>query len=40
MEAFDLIYVEQPVHGVARMAEVARAIDFAVMADESAWNFA
>jgi len=29
MEAFDLIYVEQPVHGVARMAEVARAIDFA-----------
>jgi muconate cycloisomerase len=38
MEAFDLIYAEQPVHGVARMAEVARAIDTPVMADESAWN--
>jgi muconate cycloisomerase len=38
MEAFDLIYVEQPVHGVERMAEVARAIDSPVMADESAWN--
>jgi len=38
MEAFDLIYVEQPVHGIARMAEVARAIDTPVMADESAWN--
>jgi muconate cycloisomerase len=38
MEAFDLIYAEQPVHGVERMAEVARAIDTPVMADESAWN--
>ena len=38
MEAFDLIYAEQPVHGIARMAEVARAIDTPVMADESAWN--
>ncbi len=38
MEAFDLIYVEQPVHGIARMAEVARTIDTPVMADESAWN--
>ena len=38
MEAFDLLYVEQPVHGVARIAEVARAIDTPVMADESAWN--
>jgi muconate cycloisomerase len=38
MEAYDLIYVEQPVHGTARMAEVARAIDTPVMADESAWN--
>ena len=38
MEAFDLIYAEQPVHGTERMAEVARAIDTPVMADESAWN--
>jgi muconate cycloisomerase len=38
MEAFDIIYAEQPVHGIARVAEVARAIDTPVMADESAWN--
>jgi muconate cycloisomerase len=38
MEAFDIIYAEQPVAGVARVAEVARAIDTPVMADESAWN--
>jgi muconate cycloisomerase len=38
MEAFELIYFEQPVEGVARLAEVARAIDAPVMADESAWN--
>ncbi len=38
MEAFELIYAEQPVAGIARMAEVARAIDTPVMADESAWN--
>jgi muconate cycloisomerase len=38
MEAFDLIYFEQPVEGIARLAEVARAIDVPVMADESAWN--
>jgi muconate cycloisomerase len=38
MEEFDLIYAEQPVHGIARVAEVARAIDTPVMADESAWN--
>ena len=38
MEAFELIYAEQPVHGIARVAEVARAIDTPVMADESAWN--
>ena len=38
MEAFDLAYAEQPVHGIARLAEVARAIDTPVMADESAWN--
>jgi len=38
MERFDLIYFEQPVEGIARLAEVARAIDAPVMADESAWN--
>jgi muconate cycloisomerase len=31
-------YFEQPVHGIDRVAEVARAIDAPVMADESAWN--
>jgi muconate cycloisomerase len=38
MEAFDIIYAEQPVAGIARVAEVARAVDTPVMADESAWN--
>jgi muconate cycloisomerase len=38
MEQYGLKYAEQPVMGIARMAEVARAIDTPVMADESAWN--
>jgi muconate cycloisomerase len=38
MERFELIYFEQPVEGIERLAEVARAIDAPVMADESAWN--
>src|SRR5580692_6563786 len=38
MERFDLIYFEQPVEGIERLARVARAIDVPVMADESAWN--
>src|SRR5258708_10998591 len=38
MERFDLIYFEQPVEGIERLAQVARAIDAPVMADESAWN--
>src|SRR5690349_25132967 len=38
MEQYELKYAEQPVMGIARMAEVARAIDAPVMADESAWN--
>jgi muconate cycloisomerase len=38
MERFELSYFEQPVEGIARLAEVARAIDLPVMADESAWN--
>jgi muconate cycloisomerase len=33
-----LRYVEQPVMGIERLAQVARAIDIPVMADESAWN--
>jgi muconate cycloisomerase len=33
-----LAYVEQPVMGIERLAEVARAIDVPVMADESAWT--
>jgi muconate cycloisomerase len=38
MERSELIYFEQPVEGIERLAEVARAIDAPVMADESAWN--
>src|SRR6266852_7424979 len=38
MERSNLIYFEQPVEGIERLAEVARAIDAPVMADESAWN--
>ena len=38
MEQYDLKYAEQPVMGIERMAEVARAIDTPVMADELAWN--
>ena len=38
MEPFGIKYFEQPVMGIERIAEVARAIDTPVMADESAWN--
>lgn len=38
MEPHGLKYAEQPVEGIARLAEVARAIETPVMADESAWN--
>jgi muconate cycloisomerase len=38
METYGLKYAEQPVMGIERIAEVARAIDTPVMADESAWN--
>src|SRR5690606_23283501 len=31
-------YVEQPVMGIDRIAEVAKRIPMPVMADESAWN--
>jgi muconate cycloisomerase len=38
MEPCGLLYAEQPVEGLAAMAEVARALDTPVMADESAWS--
>ncbi len=38
MEKERLIYVEQPVVGVERIAQVARVVDTPIMADESAWN--
>lgn len=38
MESANLIYFEQPVEGIERLADVARAVDAPVMADESAWN--
>lgn len=38
IEKYRLKYVEQPVMGIERLAQVARAIDIPVMADESAWN--
>ena len=38
MEAFDLLYMEQPVEGIDRMAEVAKRVDTPIMADESAWT--
>ena len=38
MEPYRIKYFEQPVMGIERIAEVARAIDAPVMADESAWN--
>lgn len=38
IEDCNLLYVEQPVMGIERIARVAVAIDAPVMADESAWN--
>lgn len=38
MEKYRLKYAEQPCMGIERIAEVARALDTPVMADESAWN--
>lgn len=38
MEPFRLKYAEQPVMGIERIAQVARAVGVPVMADESAWN--
>jgi len=38
MDEVRLKYVEQPVMGIERVAQVAKRIDVPVMADESAWN--
>ena len=38
MAEYDLLYMEQPVEGIERMAQVARRVDTPVMADESAWT--
>jgi muconate cycloisomerase len=38
MAEYDLFYMEQPVEGIDRMAEVARRVDTPIMADESAWT--
>ena len=38
MEAYDLLYMEQPVEGIDQMAEVAKRVDTPIMADESAWT--
>lgn len=38
MEAHDIAYMEQPVADVEDMAEVARAVDVPIMADEGAWT--
>src|SRR5262245_33138488 len=38
MEEYNLLYMEQPVEGIDRMAEVAQRVDTPIMADESAWT--
>jgi muconate cycloisomerase len=38
MERENIRYAEQPVEGVERMAQVTRAVDVSIMADESAWT--
>lgn len=38
MQEEGIRYAEQPVEGLARMAQVARAVDVPIMADESAWT--
>jgi muconate cycloisomerase len=38
MEEYDLLYMEQPIEGIDRMAEVTRRVDTSIMADESAWT--
>jgi muconate cycloisomerase len=38
MEEVGIRYAEQPVEGLARMAQVTRSVDVPIMADESAWT--
>jgi muconate cycloisomerase len=38
MQEYNLLYMEQPVEGIAAMAQVTRRVDTPVMADESAWT--
>ncbi len=38
LQSCNIKYFEQPIEGISRLAEVARAIDAPVMADESAWT--
>jgi muconate cycloisomerase len=38
MAEYGLLYMEQPVEGINRMAEVAKRVDTPIMADESAWT--
>ena len=38
MEPYRTLYAEQPVEGVARLAQVAAALETPVMADGSAWT--
>ena len=38
MQEYNLLYIEQPVEGIAAMAQVSRRVDIPVMADESAWT--
>jgi muconate cycloisomerase len=38
MAEYDLLYMEQPVEGIDRMAQVTRGVETAIMADESVWT--
>ena len=38
MAEYGLLYMEQPVEGIDRMAEVAKRVETPIMADESAWT--
>jgi muconate cycloisomerase len=38
MAGYGLLYMEQPVEGIDRMAAVAKRVDTPIMADESAWT--
>jgi muconate cycloisomerase len=38
MQEEGIRYAEQPVEGIGRMAQIAKAVDVPIMADESAWT--